>query len=231
MAVGDRLDREDQKSRLTERGREMQCILVHGLGQTGESWGNTVQAVRTGADIVCPELAQLVSGNEVDYPRLYKAFSGYCGSFEGPLHLCGLSLGGILALHYGIDHPDRTASLVLIGARYRMPQKLLKLQNTLLRLTPSSKFASGGFKKADFLSLSASMASLDFSGSLQKISCPAMVLCGERDRANRKASIDLSQRLRSAEFHAVSGAGHEVNLDEPGQLAGLLDAFYRKLSR
>lgn len=50
------------------------------------------------------------------------------------------SLGAVLTLNYAIDHPDKVKALVLIAAQYKMPKKLLKVQNMLFHLMPNSAF-------------------------------------------------------------------------------------------
>ena len=35
--------------------------------------------------------------------------------------LCGLSLGGVLALNYAIEHPEKIKGMVLIATQYKMP--------------------------------------------------------------------------------------------------------------
>ncbi len=51
---------------------------------------------------------------------------------------------------------------------------------------PNSAFNKMGFKKADVISLCSTMAELDFSDSLYKVSCPVLLICGEKDTANKK---------------------------------------------
>lgn len=98
----------------------MKCVMLHGLGQSAASWNDTVKHMGQEPDILCPELAQWLEGCEPRYGSLYSGLENYCAQFEGPLNLCGLSLGGILALQYGIEHPERVNSMVLIGAQYTM---------------------------------------------------------------------------------------------------------------
>ena len=74
------------------------------------------------------------------------------------------------------------------------------------------------------------MMNLDFGDSLEKIICPVMVLCGERDRANKKESAKLADLLRDAEFEVIDGAGHEVNIDTPDKLAKILGNFYGRVN-
>lgn len=203
----------------------MHTILLHGLGQTPASWDAVLAAWTPASPPLRPGLTELLSGGAARYDRLYQAFSALCADLPDPLDLCGLSLGGILALHYAADHPDRVGRLVLIGTQYVMPKRLLRVQNLLFRCMPSSAFRGMGLPKRDVLSLTASMADLDFRAALAGIPCPALVVCGERDRANRQAARELAEQLPRAELRILPGAGHEANVDAPQALAGLLSAF------
>ena len=73
------------------------------------------------------------------------------------------------------------------------------------------------------------MAELDFSDSLSQISCPALVVCGEKDKANKKASIELADILKCSQFKEILETGHEVNLESPEKLASLLREFYKSI--
>lgn len=200
----------------------MKYIYLHGLGQTSDSWNRVLGYRNTSTDSICPDLAKLVHGREANYPDLYAAFSALCDTIEDDLTLCGLSLGGVLALNYTIDHPEKVKSLILIATPYKMPKQLLQLQNILFRFMPKSAFSQTGFQKADFIRLCRSMAELDFSRSLRKVTCPVLVLCGEHDRANQKAARMLAGLLKNAAFQQIPNAGHEVNTDAPERLAEIL---------
>ena len=197
----------------------MNRILVHGLGQTPTGWGRTVAQLEDKENTICPDLAKLVSGQEVTYGNLYKEFAGICNELDRQVQLCGLSLGGVLALNYAIDYPEKVHSLVLIGAQYKMPKNMLRFQNMLFKFMPKSAFTQMGFGKADFIGLCRSMMDLDFSDSLQKVTCPVLVVCGEKDSANKRASMELADKLENARLQIIPGAGHEVNVEVPEVLA------------
>lgn len=74
------------------------------------------------------------------------------------------------------------------------------------------------------------MMELDFSNDLRKISCPVLVVYGEKDDANKKASIELANILQDAELQVVDGSGHEINTDAPETLAEILRIFYERVS-
>lgn len=204
----------------------MAYLFVHGLGQNSSSWDSTLASLSPLSAAHCPDLFALLSDGDKTYENLYRAFCAYCMKMEGPVNLCGLSLGAVLALNYAIDYPERAASLALIGAQYQMPRRLLALQNILFRLMPKAAFRQTGLQKAGMIQLTASMKSLDFSGNLKEVSCPVLVICGERDLFNKKASLELFQKLPRACLRIVEGAGHELNKEAPERLAKALESFY-----
>ena len=83
----------------------MKKILIHGSGHKADSWRQTVSHMAGGEDILCPELSALLRGRPASFENLSAGFAEYCGRLDGPLHLCGLSLGGILALDYALRFP------------------------------------------------------------------------------------------------------------------------------
>ncbi len=201
-------------------------VFVHGLGQTPESWNEVLPFIVEAGEYVCPNLVEGVKKQNVNYKNLYKAFGEMCDRFDEPIDLCGLSLGGVLALNYAIERPKKVKSLVLIATPYKMPKMLLKLQNICFRFMPKCMFQQMGFEKKDFIGLCNSMIELNFTDRLHKILCPVMIVCGEKDNANKKAAEKLAILLKDARLEIVSGAGHEVNVESPNKLGELLMEYY-----
>ena len=157
----------------------MKYLYLHGLGQNADSWNKVTRATEVSGNSACLDLAEMVKGKAATYSALYSAFSEMCNAENEDIILCGLSLGSVLALNYAIDYPKKVKALVLIAAQYKMPTRLLKLQNALFHFVPQSMFQQTGFGKLDFISLCSTMAELDFSDSLSQISCPALWKCQE----------------------------------------------------
>lgn len=204
----------------------MKYLYLHGLGQKPDSWNRTIKETKVSGSSIRLSLAEMSEGKDVTYKELYSAFSEVCDKEDEEIVLCGLSLGAVLALNYAIDHPDKTKALVLIAAQYKMPEKLLKFQNVLFRLMPNSMFKQIGFKKADVISLCGTMAKLDFTDSLHNVSCPVLIVCGEKDNANKKASKELTRYLSKSFFYELLKTGHEVNIEAPEEIAIVLQKFY-----
>ena len=145
--------------------------------------------------------------------------------FSEPLNLCGLSLGAVLALNYAIDFPQRVKSLILIAPQYDMPKLLLKVQNVLFKFMPESQFKDIGLTKKDFITLTNSMADMDFTSGLENVSCPVLVLCGEKDNVNKKAARKIAENVSRAKFSTIENSGHEVNINNPKGLAKAMEAL------
>ena len=102
-------------------------MLLHGLGQNSDSWKQVIDCLPTEQkeELHTPDLFAL--SEEISYEGLYRGWEQNCQKLPGRLHLCGLSLGAVLALDYTIRHPQRVESLVLIAGQYRSPKFLLSV--------------------------------------------------------------------------------------------------------
>lgn len=204
----------------------MKKILIHGSGHKAASWNETISYMGEDKAFLCPELSAILAGKEASYANLYAAFVEYCGAIDGPMHLCGLSLGGILALNYAIDYPEKAASLVLIGTPHKVPKAAFAFQNVVFRLLPRSMFEGMAFDKKGTFALGSTMKDLDFSDRVQKIRCPTLILCGEKDGANRKSAEYLARNIEGARLKIIENTGHVVNEENPKALAEILMEFY-----
>ncbi len=94
-----------------------------------------------------------------------------CFLSEGQaLRICGLSLGALLAIDFAIRHEEKVASLVLIGAQYKVPSLLIDFQNLIFRCMPDKVFESMGLSKSSTIKLAHSMRSLDFTSAIKQYS-------------------------------------------------------------
>ena len=201
-------------------------IFVHGSGHKATSWEKTISYMTDNEDIVCPNLSSILEGKEASYENLYSSFVKYCNEFDGQIHLCGLSLGGILALNFALDFPRKVKTLVLIGTPYKIPKIVFSFQNIIFRFLPKSIFETMAFDKKNTFALWDTMKNLDFSDRVKNIKCPTLILCGKKDSANMKSADYLSQNIRSAELKIIENTGHVVNEENPETLADILNEYY-----
>lgn len=204
----------------------MKKIFIHGTGHRAASWDETIACMKHSDNILCPDLLTLLDKKEATYSNLYDSFVKYCGEIDGRVALCGLSLGGILALQYALDFPDKVQSLVLIGTPHKVSKAALGIQNAVFRFFPKSLFESMAFEKKDIFLLVNSMKDLDFRNRAQDVQCPVLLICGKKDSANMKSALYFQENMKHAKLEIIENAGHVVNEDNPGRLAEILDVYY-----
>lgn len=202
-------------------------ILIHGSGHKADSWNKVITYMNNDKDILCPNLSSILNGKEASYDNLYYSFSEYCNKIEGKIDLCGLSLGGILALNFAIDYPDKVKSLVLIGTPHKVPKVMFSIQNIIFKFLPKSMFDTMAFNKKDTFILGSTMKKLDFSTRVQNIKCPTLVICGEKDSANIRSADYLAEKIENAKLEVIKNTGHIVNEESPKELAETLTEFWK----
>ena len=204
----------------------MKKVLVHGSGHKAASWNETISYMKDSGEVLCPNLFSILNGKEPTYDNLFASFAEYCNQIDGQIHLCGLSLGGILALQYALDFPDKVKTLILIGTPHKMPKVMLAVQNIVFRFLPKSVFDNMEFSKKDIFTLEKSMKDVDFRGKVKNIACPTLIVCGKNDSANMKSALYFSENIPGAKLEILENTGHIVNEENPRALAKLLDEFF-----
>ena len=148
-------------------------MLLHGLGQNSDSWKQVIDCLPTEQKelLHTPDLFTLTE--EISYEGLYRGWEQSCQKLPGRLHLCGLSLGAVLALDYTIRYPQRVESLVLIAGQYRSPKFLLSVQSLLFSLMPASNFAQLGISKEQMLRLLPNARKREIAGAAHEVNLQA----------------------------------------------------------
>ena len=203
----------------------MKKILIHGSGHKADSWNKVIGYMNNDKDILCPNLDTILNGKEASYTNLYSSFAEYCNKIDGKINLCGLSLGGILALNYAIDYPEKVEKLILIGTPHKVPKIMFSIQNVVFKLLPKSIFETMAFDKKDTFILGKTMKRLDFSNKVHKVQCPTLVISGEKDSANIKSAYYLSEHIKNAELKIIANTGHIVNEENPKELTSVISEY------
>ena len=190
----------------------MKTVFLHGLGQTKKDWENIVNS--TSGQTECLDLFSINDG-AITYSSIYNYLEAQLATEKEPFRICGISLGGILAMDYAIHHANNISALVLIGVQYKVPRFIFTIQNILFNLLPDKAFSDTGLSKKQMLKLTKSMKKLDLSKDLNKITCPVTIMCGANDKANIKASKSLDCLLLNSSLHIIPNAGHELNKEVP----------------
>ena len=205
----------------------MKKILIHGSGHKAASWNETISYMNDNGDILYPDLYKILNGKEASYTNLYSSFIEYCNKIDAKIDLCGLSLGGILALNYAIDYPEKVKSLVLIGTPHKVPKIMFSIQNVIFKFLPKSLFETMAFNKKDTFILGNTMKNLDFSNKVHKVQSPTLIICGDKDSANIKSAYYLAKNIKNAKLEIMKNTGHIINEENPKELSKLLIEFWK----
>lgn len=205
-------------------------ILVHGLGQDEKSWNEVKnQLNNNGINVETPNLFSNVKNYQVNYDNMYKTFADYCNSFNEKINLVGLSLGGVLAIDYITEFPEKINSIILIGTPYKIPKTIFTIQNIIYKFMPKRIFEKIGCSKKDMISLLNSMKNLSIPDKAPHIKSNALIICGEeeKDNINMKSAKQLSKVIQNSKLKIIENAGHEVNIDNPIELANTIYDFWK----
>lgn len=209
-------------------------VFLHGIGAGPDSWNAQIAGLPDGLTGIAPRIAGLTDADGEGF-----SLSAAAAAVRDELdrrgvkraHLCGLSLGGMVATRFAIDYPDRVSSLVLSGSQVHPNPALMRVQNTIMRILPAKLVAQPGMSKQRMLAVLHAVGQTDFRSELSQITVPTLVLCGEKDRANIPAARELAAGISGADLQLVPGAGHEWNMQQPEEFSRRLNAFYGHLSQ
>lgn len=209
-------------------------VFLHGIGAGPDSWNAQIADLPEGLTGIAPRIAGLgdADGDGFSLSSAAAAVRDELDrrGVEGA-HLCGLSLGGMVATRFAIDYPDRVSSLVLSGSQVHPNPALMRVQNAIMRILPAKPVAQPGMSKQRMLAVLGAVGQTDFRSELSQIRGPTLVFCGENDRANIPAARELAAGISGADLQLVPGAGHEWNVQQPEEFSRRLNAFYGRVSQ
>lgn len=168
--------------------------------------------------------------------------------------ICGLSMGGHVAIQLAIYAPDKVSGLILIGTpcsnKFNKYERICVPINRLcLKFMPMSLIAwvmsisLGKFNPTSKTYIKDVVSSLDHNAfnriwkavtcmesraGLANIKCPTLILIGEYDSLTRHQQQFIHQSISDSHLVTINHAHHGTNLDNPAQVEKEIDAFLLK---
>ncbi|RST30039.1 alpha/beta fold hydrolase [Sphingomonas ginkgonis] len=169
----------------------------------------------------------------------------------GRAHVCGLSLGGVVAIAMHAAAPERCASLILadtfavhpdgqaihdrsLAAAAELGMRGLAEARVDALLAPAALPSvrsevvetMAGIDPAAYAQGAAAVWLADQRARVAAIAVPSLILVGSADRITPPAlSEDLKDRLPQAALVEIAGAGHLANLEQPAIFNRVVETF------
>jgi len=166
-------------------------------------------------------------------------------------HICGLSLGGVIAIAMHTLAPERCASLILADTFACHPEGQAIYDRSIaasrelgmrgLAESRVSALVADGASAGLLRELIETMARIepaayefgaaavwlaDQRERVQGIRCPTLVVCGSEDRITPPSlSEDLKDRIPGASLVEIAGAGHLGNVEMPAVFNRVVETF------
>lgn len=207
----------------------MKLIFLHGLGQIPEDWETVMNEVKLSDTIAVPLFSDISQTDLIDLATLNKKLSAVLDDLNEPYLLCGLSLGGVLALQQATRKQPFLKGVIASGVQYKSPNKyLLTIQNLIFRLMPKKSFQNMNVTKKQLIGLVNSMRHLNLKEDLSNVTIPFLLMCGSKDRANLSAAKELSLIMNQSTLKIISNGGHELNREQPKEFANAINNFLKE---
>lgn len=236
-------------------GSALPLILLHGVGSTRSVWHPQLDHFGRARRTIAFDYPGYGESLFVPHATRDTFAQAILAAMEGldvpAAHVCGLSLGGVVAIAMHDADPNRCASLVLAdtfavhpdGAaiRDRSVRASRDLGMRELAEARAGALIAEGASDAIRREVVETMAGIDPAAYVlgaeavwladqreraTAIRCPTLILCGSEDRITPPA---LSEELKDLVPHAslveISGAGHLSNLEQPAIFNRVVDAF------
>jgi pimeloyl-ACP methyl ester carboxylesterase len=166
----------------------------------------------------------------------------------------GVSVGGVMGLQLGLDHPELFKALILVGCssmpgdRYQSRidgymqqsvgqfhiQHLTDLVSEDFTQTKLGKYLLSMHTEMDSRLNAPAIAEIfnalqnrDLTARLPELKMPVLIMNGEFDNS-LKRSKEMSTRIAGAEHRTISGAGHACCLEDPAPFDGHVLEFLKK---
>ncbi|AWU97260.1 3-oxoadipate enol-lactonase [Azospirillum ramasamyi] len=172
-------------------------------------------------------------------------------------HVCGLSIGGMMAQRLAVKAPGRIHGLILCDtAAVIGPPSVWTDRIAAIRARGMTAISDGvmarWFTQAfrdgrpdqirgytamvarttedGYVGCAMAIRDADLHAANAAIAAPTLVICGEHDVATPPdAARDLAAGIPGARFELLPGAAHIPGVEKPAELAALIDGFLRTL--
>ncbi|MBM0126267.1 alpha/beta fold hydrolase [Pimelobacter simplex] len=246
-----------------EAGTGAPTLLLHGIGSSSRAFGHQLSALADELRMVAWDAPGYAASADPDTTLDLDGYVDQVAALardrfgDDPVHLVGVSWGGVLALRTAAVRPGLVRSLTVIGASLGSgadPDRAAQMRGRSGELT---RLGAAGFARqrgprllapdADpalvehvvatmaaavrppgYACAAEVMAATDLSGDLGRVTVPTLVMAGAEDRVTGPdRAREIAALLPGSALVLVPGAGHLANQERPALVNAWLRGFTR----
>ncbi|MFQ5399591.1 MAG: alpha/beta fold hydrolase [Anaerolineae bacterium] len=242
-----------------ERGRGRPLLLLHGLGSSVRDWELQMPVFSRQYRVIAVDMRGHGRSAKPKGPYSLPMFAADTAEFIrrlalAPVHVVGISMGGMIALQLAVDAPELLKSMALVNCGPELvprtfKEKLQVQQRMLItrimgmrrmgeflapRLFPKPDQATlrqliaERWAKNDRRAYLASLRALvgwSVAAQLSQIACPTLVVAAEEDYTPITVKEAYAAEMPNARLHVIEDSRHATPIDQPEQFNQVVLAF------
>ncbi|MEL6800511.1 MAG: 3-oxoadipate enol-lactonase [Pseudomonadota bacterium] len=241
----------------SDRANTPRLIFVNSLGCDLRIWSGVAQALNGAADMLLYDKRGHGLSDTGSPPYTMRDHAAdliaLIESGTGPAHICGLSIGGMIAMVAALERPDLIRSLILCATAARIGTAArYAARETAIHAGGMDAFAdqqmdrwfSAVFRRArpeavevmramlvrqpveGYLGSVAALRDTDLSAEVGAISVPTFCIVGREDASTPPETLRaLADAIPGARYTEIAGAGHLPPIEAPDALAAEIAAI------
>ena len=231
-------------------------LLIHGALVTQTMWKNQVAFLENQFKVITCNLPEHGGSSPLEGRYTVESTADELHRVIGTvatdrLHLCGHSLGGMVAQYLAYKYPEVVKRLILVETAYSTKGNLVEkvgasLSEFALRLMTKRQIialtarnygkmreATGSYithemsqyPKTTVLRVMSAALNYDGKQYLRQIVVPTLLVVGAENKATHRQAREMNQLIPNAELVFINQASHLANLDNPNEFNHHLKRF------
>jgi len=208
-------------------------ILLHGGGAASRMWKKQLSGLSERYHVIAPD--QPGFGRSPGPLSLEACADAVADLVDecGPVHLCGMSMGALIAARVAVERPGSVRRLILQGASIR-PAERGRRAIRFFRSRPGWWYMKAVSDLADrptLLAMVDALVEADMTGLLPLIASPTLIVCGARDKECLPDAQPLADAIPHALLVVVPHTGHWMPVTAAKAFNAIVDGFLTGPSR
>lgn len=237
-------------------------VFIHALGYSGMLWEEQIGHFSPNYRTIAPDVrgqgdTTVPADNDPSLAMIAQDIVGLLDNLglDQPVHLCGVSWGGMICFEFLQNYPEKVKSLTLVDtcAFFPEPMRSDKLNARLNVMDHVSMMEFAYYHVERTLGYDAPYELFDklisvlsqndyqyyraatvfgfmsdYSKILHQIDVPTLIVLGDRDNDYLASSEYMQERIRISEMCIVPGAGHLSNIEQPETFNHKFETFLQR---